>query len=127
MQADHQQFVVSAPDKDDGDEKEQNHGSQFDFVDGENVAEEITLQVATESTAGGDNRNPERNDGRKEDPDNRVGGKFGMSFNFDNNPGIQAEEKPEGNAGESGVADGIGKKSHPEVDYHNTDSAAEKG
>src|SRR5450759_4418616 len=98
------------------------------FLYGERVAVQERLQVPRQPLLPADDRDSEGDDGREKDADDRSRGEFGASLHQgdgdgddgaerDHRPGGgDAEENPEGDAGEGGVADRVGEEGHPVLD-----------
>ena len=92
------------------------------------VAVQEGLKVPRQPLLPADDRDPEGDDGREEDADDRVRREFGASLDQgdgdgdedaerDHRPGGgDAEEHAEGHAGEGGVADRVGEEGHPVLD-----------
>src|SRR5512140_2752690 len=106
-----------------GNEQEKDgHPQEFGVGDGERVAVQKRLQVPRQPLLPADDRDPAGDDGREDDADDRVRRKFGASLyqgDGDGDDGAErghrpgggdAEEDPEGDAGEGGVADRVGEE-----------------
>src|SRR5512140_2869010 len=124
-----QQDPVVEEEQERGNEQEEGgHPQKLGVGDGERVAVQERLQVPSQPLLPADDRDPEGDDRREKDADDRVRRKFGAPLyqgDGDGDDGAErghrpgggdAEEDPEGNAGEGGVTDRVGEEGHPVLD-----------
>jgi len=112
-----------------GDKEEKPEGPQdFCITDGQDIPIEEPLEVAGDGgIPADDGKAKSDNDGEK-DADHRIRGQVGppadegdpdaddKSKQNHRGPDIKAEDKANGNSGEGGMTDGVGKESHSGID-----------
>ena len=139
IEADVEQAVVAPGlESHDGEEQEA-QPEQFGFGDREDVAIEEALEVAGHAAVAADHGQAEGHDRGEDHADDGVGGQgaapleghdgeaHGQAEKRHGPGGAHGEDQAQRDAGEGGVADGIGEKCHAEVDDLDTHGGGHGG